>query len=130
MNRNTHLLYLWSKKNKKAELKGIIFDKSISLISGISSDDWSFSHLLMKIINSFKFIKYLIDLDKFIRSKWGIRNRRTMSTIDNTRSHSAKKSVEKMQEKFDATFFYFNTLHNMLLLKTFSLSWRAIYAWD
>ena len=36
INRNTHQLYSWTKKNKKAELKGIIFYKSISLISEIS----------------------------------------------------------------------------------------------
>ena len=55
INRDTHPMYSWSQKNKLVELKGNIFNKSISIIAGISSEGWSFSHLLKTTITSLKF---------------------------------------------------------------------------
>ena len=105
INRNTHPIYSWSQKNKKVEFKSIIFDKSISIISGVSSDGWSFSHLLKTTINSSKFIEYLIDFDKFIHLKWKCKNRRIIIILDNASIHSAKNLIEAMQKKFAAIFF-------------------------
>ena len=100
INRDTRPMYSWSQKNKLVELKGNIFNKSISIIAGISSEGWSFSHLLKTTITSLKFWEYLIDLDKFIDSKWRIKNRRVIVIIDNSSSHTAKQSIETMQNKF------------------------------
>ena len=69
ISRNTHQKYSWNLKRKKADIRSIIFGKSVSLISGISSNGWSFTHLHKSTINSSKFKEFLVDLRKFILTK-------------------------------------------------------------
>ena len=102
ISRNTHQKYSWSLKRKKAEIRNIIFDKSVSLISGISFDSWSFTHPHKSTINSSKFKEFLIDLKKFILTKWKLKGRRVVIILDNASSHKAKIWVTYMNENFEA----------------------------
>ena len=76
ISRNTHQKYSWSLKRKKAEMRTIIFDKSVPLISEISSDGCSFTHLhkinhrLLKVLRiSYWFEEIHIDQMKNKRKK-------------------------------------------------------------
>ena len=105
ISRNTHQKYYWSLKRKKAEIRSIIFDKPVSLISGISSDGWSFTHLHKSTINSSKFKEFLADLKKFILTKWKIKGIRVVIILDNPSSHKAKIWVMYMNENFEVVLF-------------------------
>ena len=130
ISRNTHQKYSWSLKRKKAEMRSIIFDKSVSLISGISSEGWSFTHLHKSTIDSSKFKEFLVDLKKFILTKWKIKGRRAVIILDNASSHKAKIWVMYMNENFDAVLFlpqytpqyapvenFFSVLKKQLMIK-------------
>ena len=99
------LIKFWSLKGERAELKSITFTTSISIISGISTDGWSFSHLQSNSINSARFIQFLVDLKKFIKIKWKIRNRRIVILLDNASFHSAKTTIEFLVRNFQVVFF-------------------------
>ena len=105
ISRNKHQKYSWSLKRKKAKMRSIIFDKSVSLISGILSDCWSFTHLHKSTIDSSKFKEFLVDLNKFILTKWKIKGRRVVIILDNASSHKAKIWVMYMNENFEAVLF-------------------------
>ena len=105
ISRNTHPKYSWSQKWKRAEMKSIVFDKSVSIISGISSDGWSFSHLHTTTIDSSNFTEFLVDLKKYIQAKWHINGWRIVIILDNASSHKANRSVQFMKANFGAIFF-------------------------
>ena len=97
--------YSRSQKLKRAEMKRIVFDKSVSIISGISSDGWSFSHLLTTTIDSSNFKEFLVDLKNYIQAKWYIKGRRIVIILDNASSHKANRSEKFMKANFGSIFF-------------------------
>ena len=105
VSRNTHCQKSCSFKVKRAEFKSITFAGSISIISAISSDGWSFSSIQSTTINSENFVEFLKDLKKFIETKWKIQNRRVIIWLDNASSHSSKQTIKFLIQHFNAVFF-------------------------
>lgn len=63
----THLNRSWSKKRTTPELKASPFSSRASVISGISSTGWHFTHTQNDTINADKFVSYIKDLSKCLK---------------------------------------------------------------
>ena len=105
LSNNTKAQRSWNEKGKNFELKSIIFQSSISIISWVAYAGWHFSHLHNSTIDSNKLVEFFSDLLKFIKSKRYDMNRRLILIMDNATIHKSQSTNAWMKDKFDLVLF-------------------------
>ena len=112
----TKLEYSWSRKGKTRELLNIGYTDLTSLITSITSSGKVLAANTKGPVNASMFIKYLLNLDKFVEEVWSTNMSKWLIILDNATTHRSKRRLNFVRNK---TWL----LHSFHLI---CLSWRRL----
>ena len=91
-------MYSWGNKGTKQPFKNILFTRSISIMSTISTTGKVFNVIKEGTIRSNDFIEYIRQMVKYMKSNMNIENREIELILDNWAVHSVKATIQALKE--------------------------------